>query len=201
MAAGRVPKIVIWLAVPVFLLVGLIAFVIWFGVVTEQYYYVAFGSDEYNLSVRSWNTVGIRYALIEIVDHDDDVYVLLEAGELDHALRMFEAAKTRQSSSWHDVGVMAESHERNPGRLTVSAGPGVRFAILDGGVCLSYDLPPADFAAFERAALRARKHFDGDEADRGLTPGSVFGDPPASAFQSLDKAMSEPVKHTNQGCR
>lgn len=198
---GRFPKILIWLAIPALLLVGVIAFVITFGVVTKEYTYAAFGSDAYNLTVRSWTTFGIRYALIQIDDGDDETYTLLEASELDQVLRLFEEAKGLQSSGWRDVGILSESHENNPARLTVSGGAGVRIAILDGGVCLSFDLAPAEFATFERAVLRARKHFDGDDADEGIKAGTV-GDPaPASAFSSLDKAMSAPMPHTNQGCR
>ncbi|GEM_PF-6452693 len=199
---GRGTKIFLWLTLPVLLLVVLAVGAVAFVVLTREYTYVAFGSDQYNFTVRGTTTFGIKYALIQIDDGDDEAYVLLEAGELDHALRMFETAKTRQSSAWHDVEVLSESHERNPARLTVSAGTGVRFAILDDGVCLSYELAPADFAAFERAAMRARKHFDSDEPDRGLPYGNPVSDAaPLSAFPSTEKAMSEPAKHTNQGCR
>src|ERR1700741_4544305 len=103
MAMRRGTKIVIWLlAVPAVLVVGFIVFAVWFNVATKQYYYAAFGSDQYNLSVRSWDTAGVRYSLIEINDHDDDSYMLLEAGELDHALKLFQTARARQSANWEN---------------------------------------------------------------------------------------------------
>jgi hypothetical protein len=193
-------RVLKWLALPVLGLIGYGVLVLATGLLTKEYVYTAFGSDQYNLTVRGTITYGLRYALIEIDEGDDQANILLEAGELDQALRMFETAKAQQSSGWHEVGVLSESHEENPARLTVSAGTGVRFAIHDHGVCFSYDLQPADFAAFERAMLRARKHFDGDAADQGLASGNVASDVPSSAFQSMDKAMSAPPAHANQGC-
>jgi len=198
MNIARVLKpVAAWLAAAALLLtwIGVILyFVFW-----ENRWYAAFGSDEYHLGVIGSTMLGEKYVYIEVEDPHDIANVVLGPQRTDQVLRMFEAAKARQSSAWHEVGTLTEDREdwTFPAHLTVSAGPGIRFVIQDHGTCLSYDLAPADFAAFERAALRARRHFDSDDVDRGLMPDS---DAPASAFQGRD-AASGPIPSTNLGCR
>ena len=200
MNIGRAPKpIGKWVIVAALSLAGwgLIAFL--FYALADEYWYAAFGSDEYSLSVAGSTTSFEQDAMIEIDDPDHTANVLLDSEKIDQVLKMFESAKAGQSSGWHEVGSLREDMPSwwGPSLLTVSAGPGVRFVIHDHGACLSYDLTPEDFKAFERAAQRARRHFDSEDADRGLA--SSF-DPKEDAFQR-GKKSSGPIPQAFPGCR
>jgi hypothetical protein len=180
----------------VLVLAGIVAV---FAVLWEDRWYAAFGSDEYYVGVDGSSILADRTVWIEIDTPDDEARVMIDSAKTDQALKLFEAAKTGQSSSWHEVGSMNDTddpHDWFISRMTISAGPGVRLTIRDGGSCLSYDLRPQDLAAFERAMRSARLHFDSGDIDKGLTP---HWNPPDDAFQRGGKS-SDPIPQKFPGC-
>lgn len=195
MTVGK--RILLVLGAIALLLAGIVAV---FAVFWEDRWYAAFGSDEYYIGVDGSSMFGDRTVWIEINTPDDVARVMLDSTKTDEALKLFEAAKAKQSSSWHEAGSMNDTDDPNDlfiSRMTTSAGLGVRLAIHDGSSCLSYDLRPADLAAFERALRSARRHFDSGDVDRGLTPS---WSPPEEAFQRGRKSL-DPIPQIFPGCR
>ena len=170
-----------------------------FAVFWEDRWYAAFGSDEYYIGVEGSSMFSDRTVWIEINTPDDVARVMLDSAKTDEALKLFETAAGKQSSSWHDVGSMSDSDDPRDlfiSRLALSAGPGIRFAIHDGSSCLSYDLKPADVAAFERGLQAARRHFGSDDIDRRLPP---HWSPQDDAFQRGRKSL-DPIPQIFPGC-
>jgi len=158
--------------------IGVTAAMLWaivfvFGANTKIRNYALIGSYEHSIAVVGSSSLGERYALIQVGDRGRLSNVVLEEKEWDQMLTMWNAARTHQARTWSKIGEIAESDIFNPSHLTISAGVGVRFAIVDTGVCLRYDLSPRDFDAFDRAATRAKRHFTGDDADEGTDAGKL----------------------------
>ena len=62
-----------------------------------------------------------------------------------------------QSDSWKVIGSLTEMGTADVSLLTVSAGPGVRFAVTSvKGVSITYVLANADIARFERALYQVK---------------------------------------------
>ncbi len=139
-----------------------------FGVTGKTYCYARIGASEHNISVMGFSSFDTRYALIQLDDHGHLSNVILDHKELDYILAAWEVAKAHQSQRWIKISEFTESDVINPSRLTISAGQGVRFAIVDAGVCVRYDLSPQDFGAFDRATKRAKDHFVNSDADNGI---------------------------------
>jgi len=182
-----------------FSLAVLAAIVLVIYLLGRSYYYAAFGSDKYYLALSGSGTARDEDVILEIDTPNHYVSAFLDPAKTDQMLKLFETAKARRSFDWREVGSLKEDMPDwfGPSLLTVSAGPGIRFIIHDHGTCVSFDLAPRDFAAFERAARRAHQHFNGDAADRGLT---ATLDPPESAFQRGNKA-ADPIPQIFPGCR
>lgn len=198
MTAGSIGKRVLQVVGAVVLL--LVAGLAFLAVFWDDRWYAAFGSSKYYIGVEGSSILGDKDVWIEIGTSGDSAKVMLDSAKTDEALKLFETAEAAQSSSWHEVGAMNDDDDPNAlsvSRLTVSGGPGVRLAIRDGDSCLNYDLRPEDLAAFERAMRTARRHFDNDDVDRGVTPHLY---PPEEAFQRGYKSI-EPIPQTFPGCR
>lgn len=167
------------------------------GATLKIYPYATIGSDLKGISVLGSTTIDGRYASIQIADRADRSNVILEPKEWDELLVMWQKAKTRQSGIWQEMGTITESDISNPSKLRMEAGPGIRFAIIDDGLCLRYDIAPQDFAWFEKALQRAKKHFVDGNADDGLTPYSptwrdALGIPNETLNESIPRATSAP---------
>ncbi len=185
------------------LAIAITAAVLWllgfvFSLNMKSYVYSSFGSGEHQLWVIGISSLGVRYAAVQVADRAGVSNVVLEAKEVDGLLELVKNAKKNQSPLWRQVGTISESGTIDPSRLTISAGPGMRFAIVDEGICARYDLAQSDFVAFERAAQRARRHFDGDKADEGLTPLTASQ---AEAFHNTNETIASMAPRSSPGCR
>ncbi len=141
-----------------------------FGANQKSYLYASIGSGGHSVMVGSSGSLGKKYAYLMVEADSNRSIVIVEANEWDQILQMFGDARTHQSQTWRVVGTFTESDVFNPSTLTISAGPGIRFAIIDDGVCIRYDLARSDFDAFFKGAMRAKRNFVDDGANNGLTP-------------------------------
>ena len=141
-----------------------------FGVNQKIYVYASIGSGGNDVIVSGSRSLDMRYALLLVDTVSGRSAFIAEAKEWDQILQMFDNARAHQSPTWHVVGTFTESDVFNPSTLTISAGPGIRFAIVDDGVCVRYDLARSDFDAFFKGAMRAKRNFVDDGANDGLTP-------------------------------
>ena len=72
-------------------------------------------------------------------------------------IELWTKAVKAQSSSWKVVGSMAETETSDVSHLTVSAGPGVKFAISSPKKStVTYVLPKDDMAGFEKALYQVK---------------------------------------------
>lgn len=167
------------------------------GIYSKVYFYAMIGTGP-RVSVSGASSLGSRYAAVEIDDGDASSNVILEPGEWDALLALWKKAKAQQSKDWHVIGAITESDMFNPSRLTLSAGRGVRFAIVDDGICLRYDLVTANFGRFEAALERAKRHYTDDAADVGVRSGSADL---RGAVESTGEAFKSSIPRTEPDCR
>jgi hypothetical protein len=168
------------------------------AITSKIYWYAAIGAQERNISVLGSTSLAGRYTTLQITDHGKTVNFIFEQNEWDALLKTWQTAKAHQQTAWHEAGTMTESDVIGPSRLTVSAGTGVRFALADGGACLSYDVLPADFAAFDRAAWRGKQHFVDDSVDKELRPATADL---KTAFHVTNDTMADMMPKTGPDCR
>ena len=70
---------------------------------------------------------------------------------------LWTTAVKAQSDSWKVIGSLTEMGTADVSLLTVSAGPGVRFAVTSvKGVSITYVLANADIARFKKALFQVR---------------------------------------------
>jgi len=70
---------------------------------------------------------------------------------------LWTTAVKAQSDSWTVIGSLTEMGTADVSLLTVSAGPGVRFAVTSvKGVSITYVLATADIARFKKALFQVR---------------------------------------------
>jgi hypothetical protein len=187
-----------WIAVAVasvagwVLIIGLVYFALY------NFWYAAFGSDDYYLALGGAVPSIDRDATLDIDGPSGSVSAFLDLERIDRLSKLFASAKAGQSSSWHDVGSLREDMEDwwGPSQVTVSAGPGIRIVIREHSTCMSYDLAQKDFAAFERALAAARRHQDSDDPDSGI---SSSIDPQDDAFRRGSRS-SDPIPQKFPGC-
>jgi hypothetical protein len=82
---------------------------------------------------------------------------VLSLNELVSLLDLWRTALNARSDSWKVVGSLTEVGTTDVSVLTVSAGPGVKFAVTSlKGVSITYVLANADVARFEKALFRVK---------------------------------------------
>ncbi len=187
-----------WIALGAAGVLGWALFISLFYFALYNFWYAAFGSNDYHIAVGGAVPSINRDATLELDGPSGSASAFLDSDRIDHLSRLFETAKAEQSSRWREVGSLKEDPDDWwwPSRVTVSAGPGIRIAMREHDMCLSYDFAQKDFTAFERALKRARRHQDSDDADTGL---SSSIDPQDDAFQRGAKS-SDPIPQKYPGC-
>lgn len=98
-----------------------------------------------------------KVALIGIVNSPLRNSISFHRNEWVSLIEIWTKAVAVQSDAWTVVNSMSEAGTGDNSRLTVSAGPGVRFVIAsskEGAV--SYNLSKADAVRFERALNRVK---------------------------------------------
>ena len=80
-----------------------------------------------------------------------------EADEWDRLIALCNKAVGIQGTAWTAVGSMTETGTTDVSKITISAGPGVRFIISSAkGVTVTYALPKADAPRFQKGLVRVR---------------------------------------------
>jgi hypothetical protein len=80
-----------------------------------------------------------------------------EADEWEQLIALCSKAVGIQGTAWTAVGSMTETGTTDVSKITISAGPGVRFVISSPkGVTVTYVLPKSDAPRFQKGLVRVR---------------------------------------------
>jgi hypothetical protein len=110
------------------------------------------------LDVATYTDEGNKIALLGIAG-TKRISMAFSKQEWVPLINLWTKAKNTQSAAWTVIGTMKETGTEDPSRLTMSAGPGVRFAISTPKKgTMIYTLPTADAARFERALLGVKDY-------------------------------------------
>ncbi len=66
-------------------------------------------------------------------------------------VNLWNSARQSQAASWKLVGTFKETGTTDPSLLTVTAGPGVQFTIMESTGTMSFVLQPGEFERFDQS--------------------------------------------------
>jgi hypothetical protein len=69
-------------------------------------------------------------------------------------VNLWNSARQSQAASWKPVGTFKETGTTDPSLLTVTAGPGVQFTIMESTGTMSFVLQPAEFDRFDQSVRK-----------------------------------------------
>ncbi len=112
------------------------------------------------MNVTTFAEKGKKEVLLIMNDGKVGNSLTLYADQWDVVTGLVGKAEAAQSDTWNEVGEYDETGS-DPSNLTVSAGKGVRLAILSSDGTSTYDVAPEDLAKFDQSLQAATAYVHG----------------------------------------
>jgi type 1 fimbria pilin len=89
-------------------------------------------------------------------------------------VNLWNSARQSQSASWKLVGTFKETGTTDPSLLTVTAGPGVQFTIMESTGTMSFVLQPGEFDRFDQSVRQVTAFLSATSSVRTQPRGEMW---------------------------